>query len=160
MSTEKEEKGAVESLYQHLHGISDEDFGKRISALMDEQPHLVGFIFNLDEEFTEEEHQELIKAAIVIRDVFVSAGMPLNMVVGPEIDAVIEEEVEQFSQFADEEVSLEAMAANCSSPDLFRSILKNIAMKKEALHNMGLILSVIIRLFEEAAGNKNENDEK
>ena len=150
-------QGVVASLYGHLDGLSDADFGQRLSSLMDEQPHLTGFLFNLDEEFSENTHQELLKASLVIRDVFVSAGMPLHMLVGSEIDAVVEEEVKAYEDLAEEgEVDQDGMKSLSSSPELFTSILKHMSVEEEEKANVGLMISVLIRLMEEAAGAQEE----
>lgn len=158
MEMSEKYKGAVSALYHNLKGVSDKEFGERLSSMMDEQPHLMGFLFNLDEEFSEEEHQELIKACLVIRDVFITAGMPLNMVVGSDIDSMIEEEVERFNKLSERgEITIESMTVNSSSPELYAAILKNIAAEEESVHNLGIIIGVIIRLMEEAAGNQHKN---
>ena len=39
---------------------TEEDYAARLSAFLDEQPHLVGFLFNLSEDFEEEEALQLL----------------------------------------------------------------------------------------------------
>ena len=60
------QKGIVDALFAELDSLDAPGLGKRISSLMDEQPHLMGFLFNLDDEFSEDDHTYILKCAIVI----------------------------------------------------------------------------------------------
>ena len=153
MSTTNIKGGVIASLYQNMQSVSDKDFGDRISAIMDEQPHLTGFVFNLDEEFTEEEHHEIIKATLVIRDVFVTAGMPMNLVSGSEIDAVVEEEVDHFNELG-ESYTFEEMLNKSDSPEMIKEVVKNMNVSENSLPNIGLVINIIIRVLEEAAATE------
>ena len=88
------QKGIVDALFSELDSLDAPGLGKRISSLMDEQPHLMGFLFNLDDDFSEDEHTFILKSAIVIRDVFISAGIPLDVIENASIEQIVEDRVE------------------------------------------------------------------
>ena len=96
MNTLEIQKGIVDALYEELNSLDVPALGKRISSIMDEQPQLMSFLFNLDDDFSEEGHTFLLKSAIVIRDVFISAGIPLDTILNTHLESIVEERVKLY----------------------------------------------------------------
>ena len=149
MNQEREQAGIIKSLYDELDGLSTEDFGKRLTAFMDEQPHLTGFLFNLDEDFDEDQHTHILKTAIVVRDVLIGAGMPLEVADNSTIESVVQEKVEQFDTLG-EEATQEEMLKLSSSP----SILKKVSERSSLDTDLILVQDVIISVLEESVADQ------
>ena len=47
---------------------TNEEYGQNLSAFMDEQPALFGFLLNLSEEFEDDEHEQLVRSALLLRE--------------------------------------------------------------------------------------------
>lgn len=157
MNQLQEQRGIIDRFFKELDELSSADFGQRISVFTDEQPHLSGFLFNLDEDFSESDHDRILKTAIVVRDVLVGAGAPLEMVNNEIIEQVIGEKVEQYDLLGEEEYPIQKYVDMASSPQMFASILANNAGANE---NLYLITDVIISVLEESAVRMNKDQNK
>ena len=155
------QKSIVDALFTELDSLDAPNLGKRISTLMDEQPHLMGFLFNLDEDFSEDEHTYILKSAIVIRDVFISAGIPLDVVHNSSIEQIVEDRVEHYNRLVEEDRNdAETWELEAFSPMLYSFIMnqnKEIGLQNQ---QQSLVLDVIIGLFEEAAASQENKDKK
>ena len=155
------QKGIVDALFTELNNLDAPGLGGRISTMMDEQPELMGFVFNLDEDFTEDEHTFLIKAVIVIRDVFISAGIPLDIVANESIEQIVEDRVKLYDQFVTEERNdAETWELEANSPVLYALTLHSYPDVEGVSQQMSLVIDVIIGLFEEAAASQQNKDKK
>ncbi len=155
------QKGIVDALYAELNALDDAGLGKRISTMMDEQPHLMGFLFNLDDDFSEEEHTFLLKSTIVIRDVFVSAGIPLDVIYNDGIEQIVEDRVKMYDALvAEERNDAETWELEAFSPVLYAFVLQNTQDLEDVSQQLSLVIDVIIGLFEEAAASQQEKDSK
>jgi hypothetical protein len=155
------QKGIVDALFSELDSLDAPGLGKRISSLMDEQPHLMGFLFNLDDDFSEDEHTFILKSAIVIRDVFISAGIPLDVIENASIEQIVEDRVELYNRLEGEERSdAETWELEAFSPVLFSFVTNQ--NKELGLQNQqqALIVDVIIGLYEEAAASQEHKNDK
>ena len=152
MNNLQTQKGIVDSLYEVLDNCTNLEMGQRISQLTDEQPQIMGFLFNLDEDFSEAEHNYILKSAIVVRDVFISAGIPFDLVNTDKVDEIIQEKVEVYDKLAESEETnnLKNWIEKSDNPVLFESILSHNPAKTEIEQNMALVIDVIIGFFEEA----------
>lgn len=141
-----------------INRMSDKAYQKSISDLLDEQPHLMGFLFNLAEEFDEQTHELLLKATIVLYDALRETGILFNMIKPDDLELVLEEKVKLFdeidlnAEFLDENKLFE----DISSPEVVKSlrnfVLANTEVGDKANgNNILLILSVLVTLFENAA---------
>lgn len=158
MNSMEIQKGIVDALFAELQKLDSQDLGKRISQMMDEQPHLMGFLFNLDEDFSENTHTYLLMCAIVIRDVFISAGIPIDVVDNATIEQIIEDRVKVFESLEESGKTL-VDTEQAFSPVLLSSLKALNPELEEEGQDTSLILDVIIGLFEEAAASQ-ENKEK
>lgn len=155
------QKGIVDALYAELDALDAPGLGKRISSLMDEQPHLMGFLFNLDDDFSEDEHTFILKTAIVIRDVFISAGIPLDVVYNPSIEQIVEDRVSLYNRLDSEERNNpESWELEANSPVLYSFVMgKNPEVGLQS-QQQSLIVDVIIGLYEEAAASQANKNKK
>jgi len=155
------QKGIVDALFSELDSLDAPGLGKRISIMMDEQPHLMGFLFNLDDDFSEDEHTFILKSAIVIRDVFISAGIPLDVVENESIEQIVEDRVERYNRLVEEERNdAETWELEAFSPVLYSFVLsqnKEIGLQNQ---QQSLIVDVIIGLYEEAAASQEHKNDK
>ena len=156
MNKMKNQGGVISSFFNELNGLSSQELGGRISAFMDEQPHLTGFLFNLDDDFSEEAHTFLLKASIAVRDVLVGAGIPLGMINNETIEQVVQEKVEQYDTLTEEEKPLNEYVHLSSSPQMLEAVLKQFDKTDE---NLILIVDVIISLLEESAADAEDRKE-
>ncbi len=152
MNNLQTQKGIVDAFFEVLNNCTAQEMGQRISQLMDEQPHAMGFLFNLDEDFTEEEHNYILKSAIVVRDVFISAGIPFDVVYTDKIEEIIAELVKTYDKLAEKEETnlLKNWIENANSPILFDSVLQHNPAQTDVQQEMALIIDLIIGIFEEA----------
>lgn len=161
MNTLEIQKGIVDALYDELNSLDAPALGKRISSLMDEQPQLMGFLFNLDDDFSEEGHTFLLKSAIVIRDVFISAGIPLDTILNTHIEAIIEERVKLYDVLEEnEENDLPNWKLKAYSPSLFNLIINRFADIEPTTQATALLIDAIIGLYEEAAASQQDKNKK
>ena len=146
------QKGIVDSFFEVLDNCNPQEMGQRISQLMDEQPHAMGFLFNLDEDFSEDEHNFILKSAVVIRDVFISAGIPFDLVYADKIEEIVQELVSAYDKLAETDGTnnFKSWVENANSPVLFESVLKHNPAKTDVEQEMALVIDLIIGIFEEA----------
>lgn len=155
------QKGIVDALFAELESLDAPGFGKRISLLMDEQPHLMGFLFNLDDEFSEEDHTYILKCAIVVRDVFISAGIPLDIIENTSIEQIVEDRVGVYNRLDEEDRNdAETWELEAFSPVLYGIVLKHSLASSQQSQQLSLIVDVIIGLYEEAAASQQHKNEK
>jgi len=159
MNNLETQKGIVDAFFEVLDSCTPQEMGQRISQLMDEQPHAMGFLFNLDEDFTEAEHNYILKSAIVVRDVFISAGIPFDVVYADKIQEIIEELVKVYDKLAENEEinNLKNWVENANSPILFENVLGHNPAQTAVQQDMALIIDLIIGIFEEATADTKDN---
>jgi hypothetical protein len=154
------QKGIVDALFTELNSLDALGLGKRISVLMDEQPHLMGFLFNLDDDFSEDEHTFILKSAIVIRDVFITAGIPLDVIYNPSLEQIVEDRVAIYNRLEEEgRNDAESWELEAYSPMLYSFVLSQSNHIGFPNQQQSLIIDVIIGLYEEAAASL-ENKKK
>jgi len=77
---------------------------ERLNILLnwgEEQPHLYGFIINLSDDFTDEEHEALSFLPLLLTEVFRKTGL----IIGSIEPAIIEKSIEEHSKGQDPEGS-------------------------------------------------------
>lgn len=108
----------LKKIYQDLASLADADYQQHITTLTEEQPYLLGLLFNLDEDFEEHALDFLVHATLVVSQSFKALTYPMGIVGAPEIEKLMQAQVESFdAYFATEAVSYEGLFAQCSSPD-------------------------------------------
>ena len=53
-----------------IRSLSPEEYGENLTVFMDEHPALFGFLLNLSEEFDDDEHEQLVRTAMLLREGF------------------------------------------------------------------------------------------
>jgi hypothetical protein len=102
-----------------------------------------------------------LKSAIVIRDVFISAGIPLDVVENESIEQIVEDRVERYNRLVEEERNdAETWELEAFSPVLYSFVLsqnKEIGLQNQ---QQSLIVDIIIGLYEEAAASQEHKNDK
>lgn len=133
---------------------------QEISELLDEQPYLMGFLFNLAEEFTEEEYDLLMRCCLALNKSLSAAGLFFEMISPEMLEAIIKQKVTDFEGYGDEDNFLDdaKMFEKASSPVVLKQLqvylddnLYQIENTAENRSGMLLIVSVLIELFETSA---------
>lgn len=126
--------------------------GKLILEILEDQPVLMGFVTNLADDFSDEEHETLIDSIAILINAFIAAGIPVDMIPQEIVDDVIEEKVEGYNK---EEKDAEADLID--SPLVYedlqaRAVLrcKFSAEDEIARSNFNMILNTIISIVERA----------
>jgi hypothetical protein len=149
----------------NLDLVDEAAYQKTVSELLDEQPHLMGFLFNLEEEFAENPHELLLRAAVAFQQSLVSIGLNFKTVSPALLEEVISQKVDLFNALdgAEEGFDEQLLFHKTSSPQAVKSLIAYIdqnTMDTEfdaaARNNMLLILSALVELFEEAIATGNE----
>jgi len=119
----------------------------------------MGFLFNLDEDFSEAEHSYILKSAIVVRDVFISAGIPFDLVNTNKVEEIISEKVEIYDELTknEETNTLTSWIEKSDSPVLFETVLSHNPVKADLEQNMALVIDILIGFFEEATADTSKD---
>lgn len=133
--------------------MNDAEKGKMTISLMEDQPVLMGFITELADDFTDEEHATLVDSAIILIQAFVAAGIPIDLIPKQLVNEVIEEKTELYEKRS---VGNPQDAENFTdSPKVFldlrhRAIVRAGLAKEsiEAQTNYCLVLDTIITIIE------------
>lgn len=151
---------ALESSIRELRLTSESDWTAMLTETMDEQPHLMAFIMNLADDFSEEVHEQLMKSTVVLSIAFKKAGIQIELITPAGLDKILEEKVEAYEALADEEnLSPEHLSDVANSPEVFERIRNwfaselgdHMPLLDESQNNIGLLVDVIISCMEEFA---------
>jgi len=149
---------------------SDELLELEISELLDEQPYLMGFLFNLADEFTEEEYDLLMRCCLALNKSLTAAGLFFEMISPEMLESIIKQKVADFETFGDDENLLDdaKMFEKASSPVVLKQFqmyaddnLYHVENTAENRNGLLLVLSVLIELLETSATTQSpiEKDE-
>ncbi|HAB30967.1 MAG TPA: hypothetical protein DCE13_00325 [Cryomorphaceae bacterium] len=138
---------------------TNEEYGQNLSAFMDEQPALFGFLLNLSEEFEDDEHEQLVRSALLLREGFRLAAIAVKPVDNLIIEDVTTGVVEAFEQLESiEALDPEAVVSVSRSPFVFTEVRNFLhqelrrGLPDEYLqqHNLMIVIDILIGCFEEA----------
>lgn len=146
--------------------MSDTERGKMTITMMEDQPVLMGFITELADDFTDEEHETLVDSVVILSQAFVAAGIPIDLIPKQLVNEVIEEKTDLYENRS---MRAPAEAENFTdSPKVFqdlrhRAILRAGLAKEpiQAQTNYCLVLDTIITIIERsitAEYNKGEGN--
>jgi len=129
--------------------MSPQEQGKLVAQVMEDQPFLMGFLTNIADEFSDEQHELLVDSVMILINAFVSAGMPTGIIPGPALEEVIRERTEAY---ADADALLPEVS---ESPKVFQN-LRNLAIVEAdlnvddpvALGNYNVVLDILITAIE------------
>lgn len=155
---------ALESAIRELKLTSEAQWTQMLGEVMDEQPHLMSFIMNLADDFSEEVHEQLMRATVLLSIAFKKTGIQIELITPAGLDKVLEEKVEAYESLAEEEeLNPELLSEVANSPLVFERIRKWFAAElgeympllEESQNNIGLLVDVIISSMEEFAVDPN-----
>ena len=148
-----------EHAVHRVRSWSQEEYGLNLSAFMDEQPALFGFLLNLSEEFEDDEHEQLVRSALLLRQGFRLAALRVLPISNVVIEDVTTGVVEAFEALdLQEELDLERVVAVSRSPFVFaevrnflhQELRKGIPDAQLQQHNLMIVVDILIGCFEEA----------
>ena len=148
-----------EHAVHRVRSWSQEEYGLNLSAFMDEQPALFGFLLNLSEEFEDDEHEQLVSSALLLREGFRLAALRVLPISNVVIEDVTTGVVEAFEALdLQEELDLERVVAVSRSPFVFaevrnflhQELRKGIPDAQLQQHNLMIVVDILIGCFEEA----------
>ena len=152
---------------------SEEEYAARLSAFLDEQPHLVGFLFNLSEDFEEEEHEALLRTALLLNEGFGKTQLNVGLITQDHLQIAIDDVTAQLDDLSDdltdeEMLDLDKLARIARSPFVFEEMRGFLQQELHSglpadqlhRHNLLVLIDVLIGAFEEAIvlENKKENE--
>lgn len=149
-----------EHAIHRVRSWTDQEYGLNLSAFMDEQPALFGFLLNLSEEFEDDEHDQLVRSALLLREGFRLAALRVTPITNLIIEDVTTGVVEAFEKLEEKEVEidLDAVVALSRSPYVFaevrnflhQELRKGIPDTQLQKHNLMIVIDILIGCFEEA----------
>ena len=157
--------GWLQQALINLDLVNDAAYQKTVSELLDEQPHLMGFLFNLEEEFAENPHELLLRATVAFQQSMVSIGLNFKPVTPALLEKVVNEKIALFNSLDQSEIGFDEhqFFHKTSSPAAVKSLIAYIdentrddEFDAAARNNMLLILSALVELFEEAIATGDE----
>lgn len=135
-----------------------EEQAKLLIQILDDQPILMGFITNLSDEFSDDEHEALVGATVVLITAFISAGIPVHIISHQMVDEVIHERLEAYEEKArsiDDTLVIEQIS---DSPKVFEDLTNyglfksDLAQDKyERREAFAIALDTIIAMVERSA---------
>jgi hypothetical protein len=144
----------------NLDLITDAVYQKEVSNFFDEQPYLMGFLFNLEEEFSENTHELLMRAALAFYQAMGSIGLEFEVATPQLLNDTVSKKVEDFNRLEKDDLAFDesALFSQISSPQAVKSLLKYIdentaksEFEESTRNNMLLILSALVEIMEAAA---------
>lgn len=142
------------------------DYQTQFSIFLDEQPYLVGFLFNIEEDFEEESHELLMRAALAFHISLADAGLFFKIITPQMLEETLNSNLAVFESLTNDDGELDeaALLQKSSSPVALQSLMTFIADNTEDLpiseyYGVLLILSAVIEVFELAATVSNPEGE-
>lgn len=148
-----------EHAIHRVRSWSHEEYGQNLSAFMDEQPALFGFLLNLSEEFEDDEHEQLVRSALLLREGFRLAAIAVLPISNLVIEDVTRGVVEAFEALeANDGLSVDTLTEVSRSPFVFaevrnflhQELRKGLPEEQLQRHNLMLLIDILIGCFEEA----------
>ena len=152
-------KDLLKKAKTHLDELDGIKYHDKVNDFLDSQPYLVGFLYNLADDFTEEEHEAIMRCAVLLLEAFELSNIPIGIVTQGVLNEVIEEKVEVFDKVSlmggAQDVLLTDITA---SPQVFDALVgyiredikKGLPKDEEGLQNVFILLGILIRVFEES----------
>lgn len=154
---------ALESAIRELRLTGDEQWTQLLGSIMDEQPHLMAFLMNLADDFTEDVHDQLMRCTVLLSSAFKKAGIEIQTITPAGLDSILEKKIEAYEDLADEDDLIEEeMEKVANSPLVFERVRQwfmqelgeAMPILDESQANISLLVDVIISSMEEFAGEE------
>ncbi len=143
----------------------EEEYQNEVSELLEEQPYLMGFVFNLAEDFSEETHELIIRATIALQKSLAHTGLFFKVITTKQLEDVLDDKIKAFEELENddpegftEEAIIDAGSSPIALHSLYNFIDQNTSERElpfEHRTSLLLVLSAIIELFEMAASPQN-----
>lgn len=142
-----------------LDSLDGAKYQDKVNDFLDSQPYLVGFLYNLADDFTEEEHEAIMRCAVLLLEAFELSNIPIGMVTQGVLNDVIEEKVEVFDSVSLLGGTQDTLLSDITdSPQVFDALVgfirddirKGLPKDEEGLQNVFILLEILIRVFEES----------
>lgn len=155
---------ALESAIREMNLIGENQWQNMLGQAMDEQPHLMAFLINISDDFSEEVHEQLLRMTVILAIAFQKAGINIDLITPAGLDKIIEEKVEAYEKLEEEdELDIAGMREVANSPIVFQRVRKwvqeelgeKMPILDETQNNISLMVDVIISALEEHAVDPN-----
>ena len=142
-----------------IRSMSEKEYGENLTVFMDEHPALFGFLMNLSEEFDDDEHEQLVRTAMLLREGFRLAALTIQSITSVIIQDVTREVVENIEKIDSEDgPNMEEMVKISRSPFVFselrnflhQELKSGLRERKGQQHNLMVLVDILIGSFEEA----------
>lgn len=152
-----------------LELLKNKDYQVEINRLLDEQAYLMGWLFNLEEDFSEAIHDLIIKSTIALFRSLTEMGLFFQMIKPDQLEDAINTNIEAFENLeeGDGELTENAIIDQAGSPVALRSLYSFIDANTteddlpiEARSNLLFVLSTVVDLFEESAASEDPSNRK
>lgn len=137
--------------------MNEEAYHNQVASMLDEQPHIMGFLFNLADDFSEEAHDLLVRLTMALFYGMRQTGLEFSMIDAQMLEEMLAKKVEEIEAIDEEDQAFDEVAflKDASSPATVSSMLEFVAdhsqMDETQRNNALLVLSAITELFEVAA---------
>jgi hypothetical protein len=162
---EKQKRDFISEAIVEYDNLSNEEQGKMLVQVLEDQPYLMGFITNVAEEFSDLQHEALVESLLILTNAFIMATVPFGMV-----PAELIEEIIKIKTDVDEDSMEVAEVELSDSPKVFedlraRAVLKSdlAEARAEVQLSFNLMLDVVITAVERVVDyeiNALEKDKK
>lgn len=154
----------LQRVIQDFHAQSPERQAEMMDDFLEEQPYLGGFLYNLEEDFEEQQLEAMVESALCLKRSLQLAGMPVALVEPETLTQTIEERVAAYEAFADsgEEVSYDSLLKLCASPLVMTALVNYVESQREEGGDQDpdqvLVLDIIITALEESIAPESSNE--
>lgn len=146
--------------------LNEAEYQKEVSKLLDDQPHIMGWLFNIGEDFTEPVHELIIRSSIALFRSLAETGLYFKVITPEMLETVINANVEAFENLEEqnpEGYTEQAIFELASSPIALKGLygfvdgnVTELELPFESRSNLLLVLSSVIEVFEQAANPDQE----
>ena len=152
-----------------LELLKNKDYQVEINRLLDEQAYLMGWLFNLEEDFSEATHNLIVKSTIALFRSLTEMGLFFQLIKPDQLEDAINTNIEAFENLeeGDGELTENAIIDQAGSPVALRSLYNFIDANTteddlpiEARSNLLFVLSTVVDLFEESAAPEDPSNRK
>ena len=137
--------------------MNDQAYQNQVAALLDEQPHLMGFLFNLADDFSEEAHDLMVRLTMALFQGLQASGLQFSMINAQMLEEMLAKKVGEMEAIDVDNQAFDEVAflKDASSPATVQSMLQfmadNATLDETERNNSLLVLSAVTELFEVAA---------
>lgn len=142
--------------------------GKLLIQVMEDQPVLMGFLTNLSDDFSDDQHAALVDSVVILINAFVAAGIPISMIPHAMLEEVIHDRADVYEKHADE-IDADVVKEVSDSPMVFEDLRNRALFKSDIAEDdfaerqrFNLILDTLVAIIERSVSveiSKKEGNE-